>query len=79
MAQNRGPQLAAVVALFMVLAWTAVSLRCYVRAIMIKNFGADDWLAVAALVSQKRSIRLELGVCALRSFPCHGITILVPL
>jgi hypothetical protein len=50
-AEDRGPQLAAVAILFLTLAWIFVSLRCYVRIVMIKSFGIDDWLAVASLVS----------------------------
>ena len=51
-AEDRGPQLAAVAILFLTLAWIFVSLRCYVRTVMIKSFGIDDWLAVASLVSR---------------------------
>lgn len=49
-AEDRGPQVAAVAILFLTLSWVAVSLRCYVRTIMMKSFGADDSLAVASLV-----------------------------
>ncbi len=59
-AEDRGPQVAAVAILFLTLSWIFVSLRCYVRAIMMKNFGTDDWLAVATLV------RYLLGSC----LPC---------
>lgn len=51
MAEDRGPQVAAVAILFLTLSWVAVSLRVYVRTILMKNFGLDDWLAVASLVS----------------------------
>ncbi|TVY29039.1 hypothetical protein LHYA1_G002267 [Lachnellula hyalina] len=47
---NRGPEVEAVAILFLTLTWVFVSLRCYVRAVMIKNFGTDDWLAVLALI-----------------------------
>ena len=50
-AENRGPEVAATAILFLTLSWIAVSLRCYVRTIMMKSFGWDDWLSVAALVS----------------------------
>ncbi|CAG8983008.1 hypothetical protein HYALB_00003587 [Hymenoscyphus albidus] len=50
MAENRGPQVQGVAILFMILAWTFVGLRCYVRAVMIKGFGMDDWLAVISLI-----------------------------
>jgi len=32
------------------LSWIAVSLRVYVRGIMIRSFGWDDWLMLVALV-----------------------------
>ncbi|KAE8447375.1 hypothetical protein EG329_010789 [Mollisiaceae sp. DMI_Dod_QoI] len=49
-AEDRGPQIAAVAILFLTLTWIFVGLRCYVRTVMMKSFGMDDWLAVAALV-----------------------------
>jgi hypothetical protein len=52
MAEDRGPQVAAVAISFLVLSWVAVSLRVFVRSFMVKNFGMDDWLAVATLVSE---------------------------
>ncbi|KAF2492734.1 hypothetical protein BU16DRAFT_421628, partial [Lophium mytilinum] len=47
---NRGPQLTAVTSLFLSLAWLSMMLRTYVRVRMLRSFGLDDWLAVAALV-----------------------------
>ena len=32
------------------LAWIAVSLRVYVRAVLIRAFGWDDWLMLITLV-----------------------------
>jgi hypothetical protein len=49
--ENRGPEVEAVAILFLTLAWISVSLRYYVRAVMMKSFGMDDWLAIVALVS----------------------------
>ncbi|KAH7026737.1 uncharacterized protein B0I36DRAFT_248763 [Microdochium trichocladiopsis] len=49
--ENRGPQLLGVNLLFLTLAVIATSLRCYVRFVMVKAFGLDDWLMVAATVS----------------------------
>lgn len=46
----RGPDIKAVAILFLILAWIAVSLRCYVRVFMTKLFRIDDWFAVATLV-----------------------------
>lgn len=49
-AENRGPELAAVVIALLVLAITTVGLRCYVRRVLLKVFFAEDWLAVVTLV-----------------------------
>jgi len=49
--ENRGPQVEGVAILFLTLSWVFVTLRCYVRAVLMKGFGMDDWLAIAALVS----------------------------
>ncbi|KAL3427053.1 hypothetical protein PVAG01_00562 [Phlyctema vagabunda] len=46
---NRGPQIEAVAILFLALSIIFVALRCYVRAVMMKGFGLDDWLSLAAL------------------------------
>jgi hypothetical protein len=46
----RGDKVAEVAILFLALTWVTVSLRVYVRAIMTKSFGVDDWLAVLSLV-----------------------------
>lgn len=48
--EYRGDKVAEVTILFLALTWVAVSLRVYVRAIMTKSFGVDDWLAVLSLV-----------------------------
>jgi hypothetical protein len=40
----------AVVSVVLTIAFTAVCLRTYTRAVMIRQFGADDWAAVVALV-----------------------------
>ena len=50
MAENRGPQAAAVAILFLITSWLAVMLRVYVRGVMTKSFGIDDTLAVVTLV-----------------------------
>ncbi len=51
MIENRGPELAAVVILFLIVTWLIVSLRCLVRVRILKSFGRDDWFMVASLVS----------------------------
>jgi hypothetical protein len=48
--RNRGYLAGAVAILFLALSWTAVILRVYVRAVMIKTFGIDDYLCVLTLV-----------------------------
>lgn len=59
--EDRGPEVAAVAILFLVLSCISVSLRCYVRAVMIKSLGLDDLLSVAALVSSIPSSAWILG------------------
>jgi hypothetical protein len=39
-----------VVTVSLTLATTAAVLRSYARAVMIRQFGADDWAAIVALV-----------------------------
>jgi hypothetical protein len=48
---DRGPELAAIMAAFLALTWISVSLRCLVRIKITKAFGADDWLMVASQVN----------------------------
>jgi len=48
---NRRNEVLAVAALFFVLTWTTVVARCYVRAVMTKTFGMDDYFMIAAAVS----------------------------
>ncbi|KAF2174993.1 hypothetical protein K469DRAFT_612360 [Zopfia rhizophila CBS 207.26] len=48
---NRGPELLWVNIFFMTTAVAATSLRCYVRARMVKAFGIDDWLMIFATLS----------------------------
>jgi hypothetical protein len=55
MAEDRGPQAAAVAILFLVTSWIAVLLRVYVRGVMTKSFGIDDALAVVTLVGGLQS------------------------
>lgn len=38
-----------------ILSWIVVSLRVYVRGVVIKSFGWDDWLMLATLVCTFRS------------------------
>jgi hypothetical protein len=47
---DRSPEVFAVAILFFVLTWLTVGLRVYVRAILMKTWGKDDWYMVAALV-----------------------------
>ncbi|KAF2083835.1 hypothetical protein K490DRAFT_76255 [Saccharata proteae CBS 121410] len=47
--EDRGPQVLAVAVFFFALTWLAVGLRVYVRAILIKSWGTDDWAMALAL------------------------------
>lgn len=45
------PTVAAVTTTFLILPCLAVLLRTYVRVLLVRSFGADDWFMVLALVS----------------------------
>lgn len=47
--EDRGPELLAVVLLFLILSWLTVLTRCWVRIRMVKAFAIDDWLLVTTL------------------------------
>lgn len=47
---GRGPQVMTVYLLFLSLSTIATAFRVYCRAVVIKLFGWDDWLAVLAWV-----------------------------
>lgn len=49
---NRGPELVAIMATFLVLTWVSVVLRCFVRIQITKAFEADDWLMVTSQVNK---------------------------
>ncbi|KAE9381535.1 hypothetical protein N431DRAFT_425107 [Stipitochalara longipes BDJ] len=51
MAVDRGPELSAVLGLFLGLAYLFVLLRVYVKTFLSKSWGADDTLLLASLVS----------------------------
>jgi len=51
MVEDRGPRLRNICAVFLAFAVFSTAIRCYVRARMVKWFGLDDWLMVAAVVS----------------------------
>lgn len=48
---DRSGQVEAVIILFLVLTWVTFPLRAWVRLGIIKNWGVDDWLTLASLVS----------------------------
>ena len=50
-AENRGPELAAVIIFLMVFSTVTVGLRCYTMGFILKRFFAEDWLSVVTLVS----------------------------
>ncbi|KAI1646328.1 uncharacterized protein F4817DRAFT_144780 [Daldinia loculata] len=47
---DRGPELAVIVAVFLGLSSITVALRCYVRAHILRAFQVEDWLAVATML-----------------------------
>lgn len=50
---TRGPQVAAVTYVFLIMSTIATVLRVYCRGRVIKAFAMDDWLAVAAQVGSE--------------------------
>jgi hypothetical protein len=50
--EGRGDEILAVAILFFCLTWLTVCLRVYVRAIMLKTWGWDDWTMSATLVCE---------------------------
>lgn len=50
MVENKGPEIAEVAIIFIVLCWVSTLLRCYVRIYIVEHFGLDDYLALASLV-----------------------------
>jgi hypothetical protein len=48
--ENRGPELMAVNITFLTAALISMILRAYVRSVMVKAFGIDDWLMVVGTV-----------------------------
>jgi hypothetical protein len=50
MYESRAGVVIAVVATALSVATSAVLLRTYIRAVVIRQFGADDWAAVIAMV-----------------------------
>jgi hypothetical protein len=48
--ENRGPQLQAVAYTLLTTAVISMGLRAYVRVMLVRNFGVDDWCMVAATV-----------------------------
>jgi hypothetical protein len=62
MTDNRGPNLEGVADLFMATAIITVSLRSYVRAVMLRSLSFDDWLAVATLVKIAIKTHCQLAV-----------------
>ncbi len=49
--ESRAATVIGVTAFVLTVATAAVTARVYTRAVLIKTFGADDWMAIFALVS----------------------------
>ncbi len=66
-AQHRADTLTAVTATFLAIAWFTVSLRLWVRGLLIRSIGWDDWAMVATnvcltvLLYGDRPLILSLG------------------
>jgi len=58
---------------FLVLTWTAVFLRVYVRAVLIRSFGWDDWTIIFTSVRMRNrdvSTRRELMAARFSTRAC---------
>jgi len=58
---------------FLVLTWTAVILRVYVRTVLIRSFGWDDWTIIITLVGMRGgdvSTRRELTAARFSTPAC---------
>lgn len=58
--ENNGFPLLVTAVTFLVLTWTSVLLRTYVRAFMLNGFQSDDWLM---LIGQVKTTNLPLSPC----------------
>lgn len=58
--EGRSGEVMTVAILFLILTWLTVSLRVYVRAIMLRNLGDDDWAMAVTLV--RRTLNMFLVV-----------------
>ncbi|KAF2493557.1 hypothetical protein BU16DRAFT_83435 [Lophium mytilinum] len=58
---DRSHEVLAVAILFLVTSWITVSLRVYVRAGMLKTFGADDWTMVTTLLLFTAYLICQIG------------------
>lgn len=50
MDDDRGHGILLAAVFFLVVSWITVSLRVYVRTVMLKSFGADDWTMILTQV-----------------------------
>jgi hypothetical protein len=49
--EDRGPELLGTGIAFIALAWITFGMRLYVRGVLLRTWGMDDWLMAAAIVS----------------------------
>lgn len=57
MAYSNAQRILSITGTFFTAALIIVLLRCYVRAVMLRVFGKDDYMMVVAMVSRRASIR----------------------
>ena len=53
--ENHAERIIAVITVCSIVATVVVCLRLYVRFVIVRKFGVDDWVLVAALVSFRSS------------------------
>ena len=58
---NKGPALEAITCGFLALTWASMILRVYVRRVLTRSFGLDDWFMVLALVRNCSSVNTRIN------------------
>ncbi|KAI9046882.1 hypothetical protein LZ554_008960 [Drepanopeziza brunnea f. sp. 'monogermtubi'] len=76
---NRSPEVEGVAGLFLGLTWGTAVLRIYVRAVMAKNFGLEDWLAISALfLFTSTAVFALLGINESMGLPYKEVMAIAP-
>ncbi|KAH6663234.1 hypothetical protein B0J14DRAFT_707230 [Halenospora varia] len=75
--ENFAERIVAIIAACLFVATVVVSLRFYVRLVIIKNFGADDWALAVALIATIGSATI-MAVCTRLGLGGHAYLLTIP-